>query len=162
MKSFPSLAVRTVLPLPQSDDYVLFDGNWEDIVLKAEAAGGVAAQELALLRHTNEPEHRGRVEVEVGPPGNPLAAWLLCTRRATRSDAGTALVDIDAPGTDISPAASLHMREAYAAAYCTVLAEEVGAIAERRVLPTTTPPVAIPTPRAEPDTHAPSDRLTLH
>lgn len=157
MKRFLSLAVRTVLPLTQSEGCVLFDGNWEDIVVKAEAAGSVAAQELALP--TNGPLHRGRVEVEVGPPGSPLAAWLLCTRRATRSDAGTALVEIGAPGTVISPAASLHVRKAYAAAYCVVLAEEVGAIAERRVLPTTTPLVDIPTPRAEADTHAPSNRL---
>lgn len=139
---------------------ILCDGNWEDIIIAAEAAGRLAAQELALRCDASELARSGEVEVDVGPAGSPVAGWLICTQRAIRSDDGTALVTIDLEGADIAPAASadrksrsLLVRQAYSAAYCTVLAEEAGVVTERRVIAETSVPADLPAPRPPSDPH---------
>ncbi|SFN05274.1 hypothetical protein SAMN05421805_102403 [Saccharopolyspora antimicrobica] len=79
---------------PVDDSTVLCDGNWEDIIIAADAAGRHAARELAQRCTNAELARRGQIEVVVGPPGNPLAAWLRCTSCANRNDDGTAVLDI--------------------------------------------------------------------
>lgn len=78
--------------------------------------------------------------MNVGPSGSPLAAWLWCSRRAVHSSDDTASIEVALDDTGIPPASSagckassLLVRQAYASAYCTVLAEEAGAVAERHV-----------------------------
>lgn len=138
-----------MLPLCQTDSAVVFDGNWEDIISEAETAGRLAAWELVHRCNTYELARSGRGEVDVGPPGSPVAAWLLCTRRASSCNSRMARVDIDLAGTGIRPATSLPLRQAYAAAYCSVLTEEVGAVADKRVALITAPSAEVPGPVPE-------------
>ncbi|MEV5541837.1 hypothetical protein AB0L13_33845 [Saccharopolyspora shandongensis] len=139
--------MRTVLALVQGDA-VLLDGMWDDLIIEAESAGYLGARKpVPLQRDATGLELQSRVEVEVGPPGNPVAAWLLCTGRAALSVSGTAVVDVEPKDRHAHPATRVSEQQSYAAAYCTVLAEEAGAVTTWRIVPATTRPVELPTPR---------------
>lgn len=143
---FPILVVRAVRSRVPSDDAVLFDGNWVDIVSEAEAAGRTVA---GLFEARGEATGLGRdvrVEVEVGPPGSPLVAWLLCTGRARCSSSGTAVIRIHLETAGSGWATALRMPAAYGEAYCAVLTEEAGAMAASHVV-LAAEPINVPKPR---------------
>ena len=132
----------------------LSEGDWEELVIASDAAGRLAARELALRYNADELARQGTVKVSVGPAASPLVAWLVCTGRAARAPDDTAEFTVELTEADIQPSASpnrkarsLLVRQAYAAAFCTTLTEEAGALAESRTVssPATTP--RIPQPR---------------
>ncbi|QUH00645.1 hypothetical protein HUO13_07285 [Saccharopolyspora erythraea] len=109
----------------------------------AEDAGRRAARELAGSRDARDLAAAGEVELRVGPSESPIAAWLLRTGRACPGDSGSeVLVDFAVEAEELGPVSSAEqkarsplVREAYARAYCAVLAEEAGAVAETRLVP---------------------------
>ncbi len=123
------------------NDSVLSHEDWEDLVVAAESAGRQSARELAQRCTTWELGRTGQVWVQVQPAESPVASWLYSTGRSIRDDRG-ALVSIslsphDFPSTStpVTKARSLLVRRAYAEAYCNVLVQEAGVIAEVLTLP---------------------------
>ncbi|MDA3644305.1 hypothetical protein LZ318_31165 [Saccharopolyspora indica] len=141
-----SLVVSTVRSRAASDDALLFDGNWADIVSEAEAAGRAVAGLFEARGELTDLGRTVRVEVEVGPPGSPLVAWLLCTGRARCSSSGMAVVPTDVEIPDADWATALQMPAAYGEAFCAVLTEEAGAMAVSHVV-LAAEPIDVPEPR---------------
>ncbi|RCW44599.1 hypothetical protein DFQ14_104188 [Halopolyspora algeriensis] len=125
---------------------VLSHGEWEDLVIAAESAGRQSARELAQRCTPWELGRTGQVWVRVQPDDSPVAMWLRSTGRSNTEighpDEQGALVAITPTVRDLAPAnspvskaRSLLVRRAYAEAYCTVLVQEAGVIAEVLTLP---------------------------
>ncbi|MBA8824833.1 hypothetical protein FHX42_002180 [Saccharopolyspora lacisalsi] len=128
------------------NDSVLSHEDWEDLVIAAESAGRQSARELAQRCTAWELGRTGQVWVQVQPADSPVASWLYSTGRSIRDDQG-ALVSIslsphDFPSASapVAKARSLLVRRAYAEAYCNVLIQEAGVIAEVLTLPDQAPP----------------------
>lgn len=140
---------------------VLSHGEWEDLVVAAESAGRRSARELAQRCTPWELGRTGQVWVRVQPDDSPVAMWLRSTGRSStetsHSDEQGALVtisptarDLASTGSPVSKARSLLVRRAYAEAYCTVLVQEAGVIAEVLTLPDQIPAGTSPSDTAEP------------
>lgn len=123
------------------NDSVLSQGDWEDLVIAAESAGRQSARELAQRCTPWELGRTGQVWVRVQPADSPVATWLYCTGRSTLDEQGALVVitpeagELASAGSPESKARSLLVRRAYAEAYCTVLVQEAGVMAEVLTLP---------------------------
>ncbi|QGK70685.1 hypothetical protein GIY23_15220 [Allosaccharopolyspora coralli] len=124
----------SVQELPQPCD------EWADLVRAASAAGRWAARELARRCPSRYLDRGGEVAVRVEPVDSPVAAWMEVDGLGGRSSDGSGVViPIRVTADDLRPAEeaaskaeSLLVRYAYAAAYCSVLAEQAGVAADIR------------------------------
>ncbi|MBA8824490.1 citrate lyase beta subunit [Saccharopolyspora lacisalsi] len=108
------------------------ESDWEQLVIAAEGAGRHSGRELARQCTTWELGRTGQVWVRVRPHDSPVGAWLFSTGRAHSYETGV-LVPITPDKQDLVSAArarSLLVCRAYAAAYCAVLVQEAGVLAD--------------------------------
>lgn len=108
--------------------------EWEGLHRAACAAGRWAAGDLMKRCSAWQLSREGQASVHIEPADSPVAAWLVQNRHATLTDAGTGVrQDFVLGSRHAEPRppvagepASVLVSHAYAAAYCTVLAEEAG------------------------------------
>ncbi len=108
------------------------ESDWEQLVIAAEGAGRHSGRELARQCTTWELGRTGQVWVRVRPHDSPAGTWLLSTVRAHSHETGV-LVPITPDKQDLASTAkarSLLVCRAYAAAYCAVLVQEAGVLAD--------------------------------
>lgn len=112
--------------------------EWRALVRAAESAGRWAARELACCCSLRHLARAGSVNVDVGPIESPVVVWLYNHGYGALTPTGLVL-PVTVTVEDLQPAIwaaekaeSLLVRHAYAAAFCTVLAEEAGVAAEIR------------------------------
>lgn len=108
--------------------------EWEDLHRAACAAGEWAARELLKRCSAWQLGRHGQARVHVEPGDSPVAVWLHQHGHATLTEADTSVrQDVALSSRHARPCppapgepASVLVSHAYAAAYCTVLAEEAG------------------------------------
>lgn len=120
--------------LPDSGSAVC-DGDWDELLNAARGAGRQAARMLARRCRAWELGRTGKVWVSVGPTDSPLATWLWRAGRAENWAGGEIAVPISLDSGALATAAepavkarSLLVREAYARAWASVVAQECAAI----------------------------------
>lgn len=138
--------------------------DWHDLITAAQAAGRWAARELARQCSLWELGRSGQVWIHIEPATSPIADWLLRQGQAYTDTVYSGVlvpVEITAPqllpaGNPAGKATSLLVARAYAAAYCTVLAEEAAVTTEIHLMPSTLPQSQETTPPGVNSTETPS------
>lgn len=136
-------------PQDSSTQPMMCPGDWHELIAAAHEAGLCAAHELARRCSLRDLGRPGRVwiHIEPEPANSPVAGSFLHQGQAQIApDDSGALLPVELAAPDLYPtsnpdakAESVLVRRAYAATYCTVLAEEAGASAELDVTPIVPP-----------------------
>lgn len=122
---------------PRFSEPALFHCGWQELVDAAEAAACRAGQRLAARCSIGELRRTGRAWVHVEPLDSPVASWLYRSGYGSCSASQDGvMIPVELGVTELHPAAeaaqkarSLLVAQAYANAYCSVLAEEAGVTA---------------------------------